>query len=205
MLLSIATFSTLFLWVLFFSRDFYYSPYKAAYITALAAIPGLFWMLYLFEIPLALGTLPLSIATIIFLASLTVTTACDLTEMLVPRYCSIWLAPFFIIFSYLEILPINLFESLLGALLGYFLPWFISWVFGKITNRRGIGEGDMELMAMIGAFLGPQKALISLNIGAISGLIFGFLYLRFVKKNLASKLPFAPALSLGALLSLFLV
>ena len=42
-----------------------------------------------------------------------------------------------------------------------------------LTKRQGMGEGDPLLVAMIGAFLGVQGAMISVFAGAAQGLVVG--------------------------------
>ena len=60
----------------------------------------------------------------------------------------------FYLFTYFELLSITLTESILGALFGYGLLWGINKVVLFLRGRQGIGEGDMELMALVGSFWG---------------------------------------------------
>ncbi len=62
-----------------------------------------------------------------------------------------------------------------GALEGAVLFFGIGWLYEKLTGRRGLGGGDIKLMAMIGAFLGvwalPVVIFISAGLGTLTGLI----------------------------------
>lgn len=45
------------------------------------------------------------------------------------------------------------------------------WLYELITGRRGMGEGDAKLLAMIGAFLGWEAVLFCLIAGSVQGLV----------------------------------
>ncbi len=67
----------------------------------------------------------------------------------------------------------------------------------------GIGLGDVKLMAMIGAFLGPWGVLDTILAASVMGLIFGLCW-GALRGDWTSPFGFGPALAAGALLSLFL-
>ena len=46
-------------------------------------------------------------------------------------------------------------NSLLGAAIGSGILYGIGWVYLKLRKVEGMGLGDVKLMAMAGAFLGP--------------------------------------------------
>jgi leader peptidase (prepilin peptidase)/N-methyltransferase len=62
-----------------------------------------------------------------------------------------------------------------GALVGGGLFYGIGWLYEKLAGRRGLGGGDVKLMAMIGAFLGvgalPLIIVVSAALGILTGLI----------------------------------
>lgn len=53
-------------------------------------------------------------------------------------------------------------EAALGALVPGFFLWFGGWLYFKMRHREGLGLGDVKLVAMVGAFLGLQGALLML-------------------------------------------
>jgi leader peptidase (prepilin peptidase) / N-methyltransferase len=65
-------------------------------------------------------------------------------------------------------------EAAAGALVGAALFYGVGWFYEKWTGRRGLGGGDVKMMAMIGAFLGvgalPLVILISAGLGTLTGL-----------------------------------
>jgi leader peptidase (prepilin peptidase) / N-methyltransferase len=66
-------------------------------------------------------------------------------------------------------------EAAAGALVGAALFYGVAWLYEKWAGRRGLGGGDVKMMAMIGAFLGvaalPLVILISAGLGTMTGLI----------------------------------
>jgi len=64
------------------------------------------------------------------------------------------------------------------------------WVFKK----PAMGGGDIKMMAMVGAFLGPAGAMLTIFLGALAGtLVFAPLSLKTKKE-----VPFGVFLGLGA-------
>ena len=106
-------------------------------------------------------------------------------------------------FSYLGLSAITVYESLLGASIGYIVLWVVAKLFKLLAKKDGLGVGDMEFLALIGAFLGPVGVWFSLMLGSFSGLIIGGSYLLLKGKGRATHIPFGPFLALGATLYFF--
>lgn len=150
--------------------------------------------------PLAIGSF---VAYLIFFSALIVAIRTDLESMVIPQVFSLWLVPVGFAFSYFGFLKINICESTLGAFLGYVFLWIVAKLFKLISKKDGLGVGDMELMALIGFFLGPLGIWFCLMISSFSGLLIAGLYLLIFRKNSATRIPFAPFLSFGAFLYFF--
>lgn len=87
----------------------------------------------------------------------------------------------------------------LGAALGvggFF--WLIALVYPK-----GMGLGDVKLIAALGAFLGLPKVLLALFIASITGSVIGGLLLVLKRKGFREQIPFGPYLVLGAWIAFF--
>lgn len=81
----------------------------------------------------------------------------------------------------------------------------LGWLYGLIRKREGLGRGDVKLLALIGVFLGLEKGLLALLIGAVSGAVLGLAYILWKRKDAASyELPFGSFLCLGALAAPFI-
>jgi len=102
-------------------------------------------------------------------------------------------------------------DAFLGIIIGgsaIFLTGFIfDVIYFKLLKKPPIqgetssmGGGDVKLLAMIGAFLGWQKVLLTFFIAPFLGIIIGIINL-LVKKD--HTIPYGPFLSLGAILALF--
>lgn len=139
----------------------------------------------------------------VFISSLIVIVRCDLEAMVIPQIFTLWLLPIGIIAAFFEVIPITLMQSLVGGVVGYGLVWLIKIAFWYMTKREGIGVGDMELLALIGVFLGPLGVWSALMIGSITGLIIGGSYIWWSGKGRGAKIPFGPFLALGAFMYFF--
>lgn len=84
-----------------------------------------------------------------------------------------------------------------GAALGFALLYPVGWLGEKVLRKPALGGGDVKMMAMVGAFLGPAGALLTIFLGALAGsIVFGPIALRTGRP-----VPFGTFLSLGAALA----
>ena len=72
----------------------------------------------------------------------------------------------------------------------------------RFRGREGMGFGDVKMVAMLGAFLGLETALLGLMIGSLLGSIIGLIWIRLRRASASNyELPFGSFLALGALLA----
>ncbi len=95
----------------------------------------------------------------------------------------------------------TLLASLAGFVVGGGFTWLIRAVGSKVFGREAMGFGDVKLMAMVGAFLGWQAALLTMFLGCVIGAVVGGLGAALGRGTV---IPFGPYLALGAVVSLFL-
>jgi leader peptidase (prepilin peptidase)/N-methyltransferase len=138
-------------------------------------------------------------AYFIFFSALIVTIRSDLETMLISRFMTCYLIPVGLGCSAVGLLPIDLIDSVGGALLGYGFLWAVSRVFFWITQKQGIGQGDLELLAFIGSFTGVSGCWMSLTIGSIFGSLVGLSYVAIARTGFSVKIPFGPFLASGAI------
>ncbi len=141
----------------------------------------------------------------IFFSALIVTIKSDIEYMLISQYTTLFLVPIGFMLSALKLLPISLYESILGASLGYGLLWIAGKVFLFYKGKDGIGDGDLDLLCLIGAFTGPIGSMLSLGIGSIIASLISICYViikYFITKKLSYdiKVPFGPFLAFGAIM-----
>jgi leader peptidase (prepilin peptidase)/N-methyltransferase len=138
-------------------------------------------------------------AYFIFFSALIVTVRSDLETMLISRLMSIYLACVGVIASFWGFLPLSFIDSALSTFLAPLSLYVISWLFFKATGRQGLGQGDIDLLALIAAFTGFLGAWISLFIGSLLGSIVGIIYLAFTRQSKNTRIPFGPFLAFGAI------
>ena len=96
---------------------------------------------------------PILLAYVPFGLALVALTVIDLEHRLLPDAITL---PGIILGLVLSLaLPhLSFLDAIAGAVGGAALFGGIAWLYEKLTGRRGLGQGDVKLLAMIGAFLG---------------------------------------------------
>lgn len=94
--------------------------------------------------------------------------------------------------------------SLLGALLVAGALRAIAFGYERLRKQEGLGMGDVKMMLMVGAFLGWRLALLTIFLGAFTGLLAGLFLIARRGGSLQTALPFGVFLGLGAVTCLFL-
>jgi prepilin signal peptidase PulO-like enzyme (type II secretory pathway) len=98
----------------------------------------------------------------------------------------------------LQNLNISNFLIELASWLGIFLFYYIViWV-----SKGGMGGGDLKLSVYLGIFLGFPNSIYAIYYGFLIGGIFALILLIGGKKGLKAKIPFAPFLVIGSLVSI---
>jgi leader peptidase (prepilin peptidase)/N-methyltransferase len=67
---------------------------------------------------------------------------------------------------------------------------------------KGMGEGDIEIAALCGLFLGVKGILLSLFLAIIIGGIIGIIILALKLKKAKEKIAFGPCIAIGSLISM---
>lgn len=139
------------------------------------------------------------VAYFIFFSALIVTIRTDLETMLIARYVTLYAVPVGWILAFLGYLPITLTQSILGSIAGYLILLLISVTFTRIKGKEGMGQGDLELLAFIGSFVGLWGVWITLMLASTIGAICGMGYLIYARQKESIALPFGPFLAWGAI------
>jgi leader peptidase (prepilin peptidase)/N-methyltransferase len=174
---------------------------------------GLFLLLYL-RFGLNFNFLVYSI----LVCGLIVATFIDIGQRIIPDEISLGGIGLGVIFALIRsvhlspfaFLPAPLRDSFMGIIIGggslYITGRAFDFIyFGLLKKppiqgeKESMGGGDIKLLAMIGAFLGWQKALLVFFIAPFMGSVAGVVNLM-VKKN--HTIPYGPFLTLGAVISL---
>lgn len=130
--------------------------------------------------------------------ALIITIFTDLETFLISRYVTLYLIPVGWALSMFKMLPISPIESILGSIFGLVLLWTVKKIALRLLKEDGLGQGDIDLIAFIGAFVGPFGCWISVIFGSLLACVLILPYALFCKtRNL--KIPFGVFLSLGAM------
>ncbi len=140
-------------------------------------------------------------AFLVFSYALIVGSFIDIKYYIIPDRISIGLIVVGIAFSYF--LPIGIKNSLLGAVGGFLLLYFVAILGQIVFKKEAMGGGDIKLLSGIGAFIGIKGILFTLFFASFLGSIVGVFLILIGKKEITSKLPFGPYLSLSAICYIF--
>lgn len=95
---------------------------------------------------------------------------------------------------------LSLVDALLGAALGSGLLWVVAEGYFRLRGREGMGLGDVKMMAMVGAFFGVKRTLLTILLGSVLGTIVGLFLISMFRKGSDYELPFGTFLGGAALL-----
>jgi len=90
-----------------------------------------------------------------------------------------------------------------GAALGSGLLWAFGAIYGKLRGVEAMGMGDVKMMAMVGAFVGPFGVLLTIFGASLVGAFVGLAMIPLKGRSLQDALPFGCFLAPAALIALF--
>ncbi|MBI2352902.1 prepilin peptidase [Candidatus Dependentiae bacterium] len=135
----------------------------------------------------------------ILFSALGITIVTDLSTMLISRLVSLYLVPIGFLLSYYKLIDIHLFESICAALAGYLFFYMLNKLFFYFKKQNCLGEGDFDLMALIGSFTGFLGIWFSIFIGSLLGTVAAITIMLYKKKYI-SYMPFGPFLSIATMI-----
>ena len=97
---------------------------------------------------------------------------------------------------------ISFINSALGVAVGGGIILIIRLAGSLIFKKESMGLGDIELAAMIGAFLGWRYIIISLFLGFFLGALAGIILILSKIKSREDAIPFGPFIVLGSFITL---
>lgn len=121
----------------------------------------------------------------------------DAREMVIPDQFTLIGAALGLIFASFPG-GIRLLDAFIGGLSAYLLLWAVKFGAEKLLKKPALGTGDIHMMAMVGAFLGPGGAMLTILLGSVFGLVIG-VPIQAIRGRLS---PFATYLPLGTFLAL---
>lgn len=147
------------------------------------------------------GQTPITIAALVLAWGLLTMSLIDLEHQLLPDVLVLPLLWLGLIINSAELFT-SLHSAVWGAIAGYLVLWSLRSLSKLISGRHGIGQGDLKLLAMLGAWGGWQILPGTLLIASVMGVVGGGVLLLSGKIDRTTPLPFGPALAFAGWLTL---
>ena len=90
-------------------------------------------------------------------------------------------------------------SAALGAALGAGGLWLLAFLYEKIAGQEGMGLGDVKMLGMAGALLGPAGMIVTLMAASLAGSVVGVAMMLARGGDRKMRLRFGPFLALGAI------
>ncbi|MGE3263544.1 MAG: A24 family peptidase [Bacteriovoracia bacterium] len=137
-----------------------------------------------------------------FLGALVACTFIDLDHWILPD--KITLPGIVIGLAGAALIPsVSFLNSTIGFLFGGGLLYLVAWAYQLATKKDGLGGGDIKFLAMVGAFLGLEGAVMTIVIASMVGSVLGIFLMLIKGRKGSSAIPFGPFLSAGAAVAFF--
>ena len=94
-------------------------------------------------------------------------------------------------------------SALGGAVLGAGGLFLVAFLYERIAGHEGMGLGDVKMLGMIGAFLGPAGVIVTVLLSSVAGSLVGLLLIAAKRGDRKMRLPFGVFLALGAIAAFF--
>jgi len=94
-------------------------------------------------------------------------------------------------------------DSFVGVLAGGGFLWFMAYLYLLLTQKDGLGGGDIKLLGWIGALLGWKAVPFVITVSALIGSFVGISMALKSRQGLKTAIPFGPYLALAALIYAF--
>jgi leader peptidase (prepilin peptidase)/N-methyltransferase len=140
----------------------------------------------------------------VFCAALVAVFWIDLDHMIIPDVITLNGIAVGMIASVTGALPdMNWKSSLVGVLIGGAILYIPAVIYKKMRGIEGLGGGDIKLLAMMGAFIGPYGVVFVLFFSSLLGSGAAGLGMLFKGAGSTTPIPFGPFLSASAVLYVF--
>jgi leader peptidase (prepilin peptidase) / N-methyltransferase len=143
-----------------------------------------------------------SVFLLVFLCGLVVVSFIDLDHQIIPNAITLPGIPLGLLGGFLVAEPPFL-DRLIGTLAGAGFLYLVLFYGGVLYGQDAMGEGDLNLIALVGAFLGWRAVVITILVACLAGSTVGIALILSRRLERRQHIPFGPFLSLGAAIALF--
>jgi leader peptidase (prepilin peptidase)/N-methyltransferase len=148
------------------------------------------------------GLSPACFAVFVFVCTLIVVTFIDLDHQIIPHVITLSGIPVFALLA-VFFMGLSAVDAFLGVMIGGGILYFVAVYYEALTGREGMGGGDVNLLAMLGAFLGWKSLLFILLVSSLLGAVVGLAIILVKGKDMRYAVPFGPFLCAAAVFHLF--
>jgi leader peptidase (prepilin peptidase)/N-methyltransferase len=89
-------------------------------------------------------------------------------------------------------------QALLGAAIGAGALYLVGWIWSRLRGVEAMGLGDVKMLGMVGALMGPWGVLLTVFFGSVLGSLVGLSLIVSRRGTLATAIPFGVFLAIGA-------
>ena len=152
-----------------------------------------------YALPALLVGHAVSLPVFFFSAMLMVTAITDLHYMLIHRIVTLGMLPLALGYTYYSCGDQAFLLALAGAATGYLFLWALKAWFWYTRGIDGLGEGDLDLVAFIGALVGVEQVFTVRTLAATSALMVVGIAIYAGRMHPQAPMPFGTFLALAGL------
>jgi len=167
---------------------------------AVEAANGLLWLALAFWH----GPAPRSFVEMALVSALLVLSLIDLDHQILPDVITLPGLAIGLAASFLPGSPVTPLVALLASAGGWLAFASVAKAYEKTRGVEGLGQGDWKLAAMLGAFLGWQKLLLTVLVASLAGTVVGLLAIALRGRDMRYALPLGSFLGAAGVLAVFL-
>jgi leader peptidase (prepilin peptidase)/N-methyltransferase len=167
---------------------------------AVEAVNGLLWL----ALALAHGPAARTFVEMAFVTALLVLSLIDFDHQILPDVITLPGIVLGVAASFLSGSPVAPLTALMAAAGGWLAFAAVAKTYEKARGVEGLGQGDWKLAAMLGAFLGWQKMLLTVLLASVAGTVVGLLAIALRGRDMRYALPLGTFLGCAGILVVFL-
>ena len=149
-----------------------------------------------------MGPTPQAVVTMVFVTALLVLSLIDYDHHLLPNVITLPGIAFGLAASLLPGAPTPL-EAAAAAAGGYLALFAVAKAYERTRGIEGLGQGDWKMTAMLGAFLGWQKLLLTVFAATLGGTLIGLALMAFGGRSSRHALPLGTFLGFAGIAVVF--
>jgi len=166
---------------------------------AVEAANGLLWLALAYWH----GPTPRSFVEMALFSALLVLSLIDLDHQLLPDVITLPGVAIGLAASFLPGSPVTPLQALLAAAGGWLAFAAVAKAYEKTRGIEGLGQGDWKLAALLGAFLGFQKMLLTVLLASMAGTLVGLLAIALRGRDMRYALPLGTFLGAAGVVTVF--